>query len=85
MEVIGWLLIGFLAGALSGMVVPESSGRGCLPNILVGTLGAIVGGYIFRELHLGDAGGFFGAVLVAFVGAVMVRLLISLAQGSRRR
>jgi len=85
MEVIGWLLIGLLAGALSGRVVPDSSGRGCLANILVGTLGAIVGGFLFRELRLGDPSGFFGALLVAFVGAVVVRLLISLAQGSGRR
>ena len=84
MDVIVWLLIGLLAGSLSGRVVPESSGRGCLANILVGTLGAVVGGLLFRELRLGDPSGFFGALLVAFVGAVVVRLVLGVAGGSGR-
>lgn len=85
MEFIGWLIIGLLAGALSGMVVPNTSARGCLPNILVGTLGGILGGVIFRELRLGDPGGFGGALLVALVGAVLLRMLIGLANGRDRR
>jgi uncharacterized membrane protein YeaQ/YmgE (transglycosylase-associated protein family) len=66
------------------MVVPNTTARGCLPNILVGILGAFVGGFVFRELRLGDPGGFFGALLVAFVGAVLVRLLVGLANGRQR-
>ena len=84
MEGLGWIVIGLLAGALSGMVVPGTTARGCLPDILVGVLGAIVGGFIFRELRLGDPGGFFGALLVAFVGAVIVRMLVGVASGRRR-
>jgi uncharacterized membrane protein YeaQ/YmgE (transglycosylase-associated protein family) len=48
-------------------------------------LGAIVGGYLARELRLGDPSGFLGAVVVAFVGAVVVRLLIGLVDGDRAR
>jgi uncharacterized membrane protein YeaQ/YmgE (transglycosylase-associated protein family) len=83
-DALGWIVIGLLAGALSGMVVPGTTARGCLPNILVGILGAIVGGFLFRELRLGDPGGFFGALLVAFVGAVIVRWLIGLGAGRSR-
>ena len=85
MEGLGWIIIGLLAGALSGMVVPNTTARGCLPNILVGILGAIVGGFLFRELRLGDSNGFFGALLIAFVGAVIVRMLIGMTNGTRRR
>ena len=85
MDFVGWLVVGFIAGWLSGMVVPGRSARGCLPNILVGVLGAIVGGYLARELRLGDPSGFLGAVVVAFVGAVVVRLLIGLVDGDRPR
>ena len=85
MDAVGWILIGLLAGALSGMVVPNTSARGCLPNILVGILGAILGGFLFRELRLGDPSGFFGALLVAFVGAVILRMLIGLTNGRSRR
>jgi uncharacterized membrane protein YeaQ/YmgE (transglycosylase-associated protein family) len=84
-DFLGWLVVGFIAGWLSGMVVPGRSARGCLPNILVGVLGAIVGGYLARELRLGDPSGFLGAVVVAFVGAVVVRLLIGLVDGDRAR
>jgi len=84
-DLLGWLVVGFIAGWLSGMVVPGRSARGCLPNILVGVLGAIVGGYLARELRLGDPSGFLGAVVVAFVGAVVVRLLIGLVDGDRPR
>jgi uncharacterized membrane protein YeaQ/YmgE (transglycosylase-associated protein family) len=85
MDVVGWLIVGFIAGWMSGLVVPGRSARGCLPNILVGILGAIVGGYLARELRLGDPSGFLGAVIVAFVGAVVVRLLIGLVDGDRTR
>lgn len=81
MDPLGWIIVGFLGGALSGFVVPGREARGCLPNILVGVLGGIVGGWLFRQLSLGDANGFFGAVLVAFVGAVVVRLGIGAATG----
>jgi len=84
-DFIGWLILGFLAGALSGMVVPGTTARGCLPNILVGILGAIVGGYLFRQFGLGDTSGFVGAVIVAFVGAVVVRLIIAAVAGPPRR
>jgi len=85
MDGLGWIVIGLLAGALSGMVVPNTSARGCLPNILVGILGALLGGFIFRELRLGDPSGFFGALLVAFVGAVVLRMFIGLTNGRSRR
>ena len=80
---VGWIVIGLLAGGLSGMVVPGTTARGCLPNILVGILGAFLGGFLFRQLGLGDPGGFFGALLVAFVGAVLVRMFVGLTNGRR--
>jgi uncharacterized membrane protein YeaQ/YmgE (transglycosylase-associated protein family) len=85
LSLVGWIVVGFLAGWLSGMVVPGRSARGCLPNILVGVLGGLLGGYLAREAHLGLPGEFIGAVLVAFVGAVIVRLVISAIAGDNRR
>ena len=83
MDALGWIVVGFIGGALSGVVVPGREARGCLPNILIGILGGIVGGWLFRQLELGDPNGFLGAVLVAFVGAVVVRLAIGAATGRR--
>jgi uncharacterized membrane protein YeaQ/YmgE (transglycosylase-associated protein family) len=83
LDPIGWIVVGFLAGALSGMVVQDRSARGCLSNVLVGILGGIVGGWLARELRLGDPSGFLGALLVAFVGAVIVRLVIAAVTARR--
>jgi uncharacterized membrane protein YeaQ/YmgE (transglycosylase-associated protein family) len=77
MEPLAWIVIGLLGGWLSGMVVPGRQARGCLPNLLVGLLGGLVGGWLFRELGLADTSGFVGAVIVAFVGAVVVRLVVA--------
>ncbi len=82
---IGWVVVGFIAGALSGFVVGGRTARGCLPNILVGVLGGIVGGYLARELLKWDqTQGFIAAVVVAFVGAVIVRYLLAMVERPRR-
>ena len=83
MDLIGWIVVGFFAGLLSGMVVPGRTARGCLPNILIGVLGGLVGGWLAREARVGDPSGFLGAVVVAFVGAVIVRLVIAALAGER--
>ena len=81
---IGWIVVGFLAGALSGMVVGGRTARGCLPNILIGILGAIVGGYIATKvLHLGTASEWISALVVAFAGALIIRWLLALAAPRR--
>ena len=76
MDVIGWIIVGLLAGALSGMVVPGRTARGCLPNILVGVLGGLLGGWLARQTGLGATQGFIASLIVAFVGAVIVRYVI---------
>ena len=82
--IIGWIIIGFLAGALSGLVVRDRSAGGCLANILIGILGGLVGGFLARELFPNQqVYGWIGALVVAFVGAVIVRWLLTLV-GPRR-
>jgi uncharacterized membrane protein YeaQ/YmgE (transglycosylase-associated protein family) len=83
--IIGWIVVGFLAGALSGLVVGGRTARGCLPNLLVGVLGGIVGGFLAREfLNQEQTVGWVGAFVVAFVGAVIVRWLLELAAPRNR-
>ena len=78
--VIGWIIIGFLAGALSGLVVRNRTPGGCLANILIGVLGGIVGGVLARQFfNESEIAGWIGAFVVAFVGAVIVRWLLGLA------
>ena len=84
--IIGWIIIGFLAGALSGLVVKNRTPGGCLSNILIGVLGGLLGGYLAREFfHVDQVYEWLSALVVAFVGAVIVRWLLGLvAPGNRR-
>ena len=76
MGVIGWIVIGFIAGSISGWIIGDRTARGCLPKILVGIVGGIIGGWLSRELGFGDVQGFFGAILFASIGAILVRLVL---------
>jgi uncharacterized membrane protein YeaQ/YmgE (transglycosylase-associated protein family) len=79
--IIGWIIIGFFAGALSGLVVGDRSPSGCLPNILIGILGGIVGGFLAREFFGQEQTvGWIGSFIVAFVGAVIIRYVLELAR-----
>ena len=72
----GWIVVGLIAGALSAAVVPGRAARGCLSTILVGVLGGILGGFLARQFAIGDPSGLLGAIVIAFVGAVIVRLFL---------
>jgi uncharacterized membrane protein YeaQ/YmgE (transglycosylase-associated protein family) len=84
-DILGWLVIGFLAGALSGLVVRDRTTGGCLANLLIGVLGGLVGGFLARELFgTNQVVTWLGALVVAFVGAVIVRWLLALANPPER-
>jgi uncharacterized membrane protein YeaQ/YmgE (transglycosylase-associated protein family) len=72
---LSWILIGLLAGWLSGKVV-HGKGFGCFVDVLLGLIGAVVGGWIFSRLGI-EAYGFIGSLAAATVGAV---ILVSIAR-----
>jgi len=82
MGLVGWLVIGFLAGSISGWFVGDRSARGCLPTILVGVVGGVIGGWLSRELGFGQVEGFIGALVFATVGAALVRLVLRALEGT---
>ena len=75
-DLIGWIIIGFLGGALSGAVVGGRTARGCLPNVVVGVIGAVLGGWLATQLGFGQAQGFLAAVVVAVLGSIVVRVVL---------
>ncbi len=81
----GWLIVGFLGGALSGAVVGGRTARGCLPNIVVGVLGAIVGGWIAQQLGFSSGQGLIAATVVAVLGGIIVRVILEALSPNERR
>ena len=84
MDIIGWIVVGFIAGALSSLVFRDRAGTGCLATTLIGIMGGLLGGLIAREVFdLDRTQGFLGAVIVAVAGAVLVRFLIAVVTPRR--
>jgi uncharacterized membrane protein YeaQ/YmgE (transglycosylase-associated protein family) len=72
-----WCVIGLIAGWLASAVV--GGGYGLLGDIIIGVVGAFLGGIVFRALHIGSPfGGLAGTIFVAFIGAVLLLLVLRL-------
>lgn len=79
-NLIWFLIIGLAAGWLAGKVM-KGSGYGLIGDLVIGVVGAFLGGWIFGLLHIA-AGGLLGLLVMAFVGAVvLVWLLRMLKRG----
>jgi uncharacterized membrane protein YeaQ/YmgE (transglycosylase-associated protein family) len=74
MYLIWFLLVGLIAGWLAGKLT-RGSGFGVVGDIVIGVIGAFVGGFLFRLLGLG-ASGLIGSIVVATVGAVVLVLVV---------
>jgi uncharacterized membrane protein YeaQ/YmgE (transglycosylase-associated protein family) len=79
MTVLGWIVVGFIAGTLARWVTGARR-RGCLVTIVVGVLGGLIGGTLFRLATDSDTDMMddfdIGSVFVAFVGAVLLLLIL---------
>jgi uncharacterized membrane protein YeaQ/YmgE (transglycosylase-associated protein family) len=80
---LAWIAVGLIAGALASRVV-AGRGFGCLADIVVGVAGAIIGGFLLGALF-GASGtvGFWGSLIVAFLGAAVLLASLKLLSGVR--
>ncbi|HEY0997111.1 MAG TPA: GlsB/YeaQ/YmgE family stress response membrane protein [Gemmatimonadaceae bacterium] len=83
MDLLTWLIVGLVAGVLASFVM--GGGFGLVGDIIIGIVGAFIGGWIFRSLGVATPlGGLAGTILVAFIGAVVLLFLLRLIRGRRR-
>ena len=82
---IGWIILGGLAGWVASMIAGTDARQGLLGNILVGIIGAFLGGFVFSLFGGAGVTGFnWWSFLVALVGAVILLFIWRAITGSRR-
>lgn len=80
---IAWIVIGLIAGWVADMVIP-GRGLGLIGNFLVGLAGAVIGGLLMAWLMPDSSFGFWGSMVVAFLGACVLFLILGALRGGRR-
>jgi len=84
MGILAWIVVGLVAGVLASLVM--GGGYGIIGDIVIGIVGAFIGGWLFRSLGISTPfGGMGGTIFVAFIGAVVLLLILRLIRGSTRR
>ena len=87
MGILSWLLLGLVAGFLASMVM-RGGGYGVIGDIIVGIVGAFIGGFLFSVLtgNPNPVNNFdIGSIFVAFVGACLLIAILRAVSGSRAR
>ena len=84
MDLITLLVVGLVAGLLASLAV-GGVGYGILGDIAIGIVGALLGSWIFSALHVQvPFGGIGGTIFVAFIGAVVLLLVVGALRRGRR-
>ena len=75
MSIVAWIVLGLISGFIASKIV-NRTGEGILLDILLGVVGAVVGGFLFNQFgHVGVTGLDLRSMLVAVVGAVVVLVI----------
>lgn len=84
MGILSWIVFGLIAGALAKFLMPGDDPGGCIVTILLGIVGAIVGGYLASRLGYGGINRFdLRSFLVAIGGAMLVLIGYRMIRGRR--
>ena len=87
MGILGWILLGLLAGTIARAIIPgRTEPGGCIGTTAVGILGALLGGFLATALDIGEIDEFFdlGTWLIAIGGSILLLLLLGALSGRRR-
>jgi len=88
MNILGWIVIGLLAGFVAGQVM-KGSGYGIVGDVIVGLDGAVVGGFLASLLGLGGLNSndpiSWGTFFIALIGAIILIAVLRMFSGNRAR
>ena len=77
--IIGWIIIGLIAGGIAKLLMPGKDPGGCLITILLGIAGALLAGFIGKSIgwyEQGEAAGFVAAIVGAFIILFIYRMVM---------
>ena len=74
--IIGWIVVGLIAGVLAKMIMPGKDPGGIIVTILIGIAGALIGGFVASKLNVG--GGNIMNIVIATCGAIVLLILYRL-------
>lgn len=78
MGYIAWLILGALSGWIASMIMKKDSEMGAFANIIVGIVGAFIGGFVFNLIGASGVTGFnIWSVIVAVIGACILLLIVN--------
>ena len=82
--ILAWIIIGVLAGWITGKLM-KGSGYGSFMDMIVGLIGAVIGGFVSSKLGLGGVSehGMFASIVIAVLGAVLLTAILRLISGDR--
>jgi uncharacterized membrane protein YeaQ/YmgE (transglycosylase-associated protein family) len=83
MNILIWIVVGLVAGWIAGQLM-KGSGYGLLGDLVLGLVGAIIGGWLFSAIApSAEPTGLLGSIVVATIGAVVVIFIVRLLGGRR--
>ena len=83
MSILGWIIFGLIAGFIASKIV-NKQGEGFIGDLVLGVIGAVVGGFLSTRLGFGGVDGFnLSSMFVAVIGAVIVLLVYHAVVGRR--
>jgi uncharacterized membrane protein YeaQ/YmgE (transglycosylase-associated protein family) len=82
MGLFSWILFGLIAGALAKMLMPGKDPSGCIVTVVIGVIGALLGGFVATLLGFGGISGFdWRSLAVAILGSMLLLALWRLIKG----
>ena len=85
MGILSWILLGLVAGAIAKALHPGRDPQGCIITMVIGVIGAVLGGWIATMFGWGRVDGFnIYSILVATGGAVLALLIYNAIAGRRQ-
>ncbi len=86
MSILGWIVVGLIAGWFARVATHYRKPPGCLFTMAIGVLGGLLGGFLFTAFGGEGISGFsWRSIFVAFIGAVLLLLVLGAVSGRGRR